>query len=572
MKRSLLKYYKPHLNLFILDMICALAMAIIDLLFPLASRKILNVFIPNQEIRMIYIFCGGLLILYIIRFILSYIVGYYGHLMGVRIETDMRKDLFNKFQTLDFQYFDDKKTGELMTNLTSHLHDVSEMTHHAPEDLFISMIMLIGSFIILLKINALLTLIVFTVVIMLAIYSISRRRKMGNSFRYNRKVQGELAAEIESSLVGIRLTKAYTNEEYEKGKFDKVNKLYGSSRRGVFKQIALFGSGNDFFINMANLAILLFGGLFVYQGKIEYLDLLTYFLYINFLVKPIARLTSSMEQIQQGLSGVEKFFDVMQISPEIVTKFNPVIKDEFIGEIDFVDVNFQYDVEGSHILNNFTLKINPGEKIALVGETGVGKSTISKLIPRFYDVNEGEVLVDGVNVKDYDLFNLRNAIGHVQQDVVIFWGTIKDNILYGKPEASHEEVIEAAKKARIHDFIMTLEDGYDTLVGERGVKLSGGQQQRISIARIFLKNPKILILDEATSSLDNITEKLIQDSLDELSFGKTTIIIAHRLSTIKNADRIVVLSKDGILESGKHSELLKNDGYYKRLYESSLEI
>ncbi|HPT89254.1 MAG TPA: ABC transporter ATP-binding protein [Bacilli bacterium] len=572
MFKKFVSYYRPHLGLFIIDMISALFLSLIDLVFPIATNRILKVYIPDGNFRMIYIFCITMLGLYIIRFILSYIIGYYGHLMGIRIETDMRKDLFKKFQTMDYQFFDDKKTGELLTNLTSHLHDVSEMAHHAPEDLFISTIMIIGSFIILMQINILLTLIVFVIILGMAAYSISRRQKMTASFRQNRLVQGELAAEIESSIVGIRLTKAYTNEEYEIKKFDKINQQYSNSRRSVFKHIALFGTGNDFFINIANLTLLLVGGLLVSQDKLAHPDLLTYFLYINFLIKPIARLTNSMEQLQQGFSGFERFYKVMMINPQIVSKEDAIVKEEFEGRIEFQNVTFQYEHDGTHVLNNFSLKIKPGEKIAIVGETGVGKSTISKLIPRFYDVEEGKILVDGIDVRDYDVYNLRRAIGHVQQDVVIFWGTIKDNILYGRPDASFEEVVEAAKKAKIHDFIMSLEDGYDTLVGERGVKLSGGQQQRISIARIFLKNPKILILDEATSSLDNITEKQIQESLDELAKGKTTIIIAHRLSTIKNADRIVVLGRNGIIEIGNHQELINKQGYYRRLYEASLDL
>jgi ATP-binding cassette subfamily B protein len=496
--------------------------------------------------------------------------------MGIRIETDMRTDLFKKFQILDYQYFDDKKTGELMTNLTSHLQDVSEMSHHAPEDLFISIIMLIGSFIILLTINVLLTLIVFVFLMFLVTYSLIRRKKMLKRFRQVRTVQGELNAEVESSLMGIRLTKAYTNEKYEQGKFENVNKKYRSARSNVFREIALFGSGNDFFINLTNLAILIFGGYCVFNTNINFglVDLTTYFLYINFLIKPIQRLTNSMEQIQQGLSGLEKFFNVMDEKSKITSKADAIVKDDFEGKIEFKNVDFTYQAteEAEHVLKNFTLEIEPGKKIALVGETGVGKSTISKLVPRFYDVNEGSILIDGIDIRDYDLYNLRRAIGTVQQDVFIFYGTIKENILYGKPDATFEEVVAAAKKAQIHDLIMELENGYDTITGERGVRLSGGQQQRISIARLFLKNPKILILDEATSSLDNITENLIQKSFEELSKNKTTIMIAHRLSTIRNADEIIVLGKDGIIERGKHQDLIKANGYYANLYNASLAI
>ncbi len=573
MVKSFIKYYRPHIKLFILDMVCALTISLIDLLFPMVTSKVLREYIPNGAIRTIVIVGVVLLVFYGIRFLLSYVIGYYGHIMGIGLETDMRTDLFKKFQTMDYQFFDDKKTGELMTNLTTHLHDVSEMSHHAPEDLFISFLMLVGSFIYLMFVNAYLTMIIFIFLSFLIIYSISRRKKMMKGFQNARNAQGELNAEVESSISGIRLTKAFHNEDYEEKKFEKINTLYKSARTETFRQIGLFGSGNDFFINLANLALLVFGGFFVYKKWIDYIDLTTYFLYVNFLIKPISRLTNSMEQLQQGFSGIEKFYNIMNINPKIVSSEKGIEKKDFIGNVDFVDVKFSYNQnEDQYVLSNFTLSIPAGRKVALVGETGVGKTTISKLIPRFYDVEEGQVKVDGIDVRDYNLYNLREAIGHVQQDVFIFYGTIKENILYGKPEATMEEVIEAAKNARIHDFIMTLEQGYDTLTGERGIRLSGGQQQRIAIARLFLKNPKILILDEATSSLDNITETLIQKSFDDLAKGKTTIVIAHRLTTIRNADEIIVIGKNGILERGKHEELMNNNGYYSSLYHSSITI
>jgi len=574
MLRRFVRYYRPHIKLFIIDMVCALTISLIDLVFPLFTSRALKVYVPDQNLRMLFIAGGILLVIFAIRFMLSYVIGYWGHVMGIRIETDMRSDLFKKFQTLDYQFYDDKKTGELMTNLTTHLHDVSEMSHHVPEDIFISFVMIIGSFVILINVNLLLTLIVFVFLFMLITYSLSRRRKMLATFRKVRSIQGELNAEVESSLSGIRLTKAFTNEEYEQEKFEKINRKYRKARSNVFREIGLFGSGNDFFINLTNLALLVFGGFFVYKKYIDAIDLTQYFLYINFLIKPIQRLTNSMEQLQQGFSGMEKFMKIMEIEPEIVQKPDALKKENFRGEIEFRNVNFRYKQEdkAEQVLNNFSLKIPAGKKIALVGETGVGKTTISKLIPRFYDVSSGAVLVDGINVKDYDLFSLRNAIGIVQQDVFIFYGTIKENILYGKPDATDEEVVEAAKKAQIHDFIMSLEDGYDTLTGERGVRLSGGQQQRISIARLFLKNPKIVILDEATSSLDNITENMVQEAFSELAKGKTTIMIAHRLSTIKNADEIIVVGKEGILERGTHEELLAKNGYYARMYQASLVL
>lgn len=574
MVRRFIRYYRPHIKLFIIDMFCALGVSVIDLVFPLVTSKALREFIPDANLRMLFVAGAVLFVIYGVRFFLSYVIGYWGHVMGIRIETDMRSDLFKKFQTLDFQFYDDKKTGELMTNLTTHLHDVSEMAHHGPENLFISLIMIVGSFVILLRVNVTLTLIVFVFLFMLISYSLSRRKKMLSTFRIVRNLQGELNAEVESSLSGIRLTKAFTNEAFEQKKFEKINRKYRKARANVFREIGLFGSGNDFFINLTNLAILIFGGFFVYKKYIDHIHLTQYFLYVNFLIKPIQRLTNSMEQLQQGFSGMEKFMRIMEIEPSIVQKPDAVEKEDFRGEIEFRNVNFRYKQEdkAEQVLNNFSLNIPAGKKIALVGETGVGKTTISKLIPRFYDVSEGEVLVDGINVKDYNLYSLRNAIGIVQQDVFIFWGTIKENILYGKPDATDEEVIEAAKKAQIHDFIMSLEDGYDTLTGERGVRLSGGQQQRISIARLFLKNPKILILDEATSSLDNITENMIQEAFSELSKGKTTIMIAHRLTTIKNADEIIVVGKDGIVERGTHEELLAKDGQYARMYHASMVL
>ncbi|MGD9605131.1 MAG: ABC transporter ATP-binding protein [Bacilli bacterium] len=573
MVRRFIKYYRPHWKLLVLDLFCALAVASIDLLFPMATNKILKQYIPDQEIRAVFIIGAVLLVLYGVRFIFSYIIGYYGHVMGIKIETDMRSDLFRKLQILDYQFFDNKKTGELMTNLTTHLHDVSEMSHHAPEDLFISTLMLIGSFIILMFIEPLLTMIVFVFLLMLVSYSISRRRKMINSFRVSRTVQGELNSEIESSLSGIRLTKAYSNEQYEQKKFEKVNYQYRKARSNIFREIGLYGSGNEFFANLTNLALLVVGGYFVYKNRIDYIDLTTYFLYVNFLIRPIQRLTNSMEQLQQGFSGIEKFYNIMDVEPKIVSKQDAIHNDNVIGNIQFKNVEFSYNQDDHEfVLKNFSYDIPSGKKIAIVGETGVGKTTISKLVPRFYDVLSGEILIDGVNVKDYDIYDLRNAIGIIQQDVFIFWGTIKENILYGRPDATFDEVVEAAKRAQIHDFIMSLEDGYESLTGERGVKLSGGQQQRISIARLFLKNPKIIILDEATSSLDNITENLIQQSFEELTQDKTTIMIAHRLSTIQNADEIIVLGKNGIMERGTHAQLIKNKGYYQALYNAVITI
>ena len=572
MIKKFIVYYKPHLKLFIADLVCALFVAAINLVFPIALSSVLKNY--HDNITIILLVGLGLLVLFVIRFFLEYFISYYGHLVGIRIESDMRHDLYKKFQEIDYQFYDDKKTGELMANLTTHLFDVSEMSHHAPEDIFISGIMLIGSFIILILINWQLTLIVFLCLAMLIAYSIWRRLSLAKSFREQRTAQAELYSEVESSLNGIRLTKAFDNEDIEMAKFDVFNGDYKIARSHTFKAMGLFASGNNFFIGLANLSILVFGCIFLLtDDKFLIEDLTSYFLYINFLIAPINRLVNSIQQIENGLSGIERFYQIMEIEPKIVSPDNALKGHKFQGDIKFSNVYFEYGKDkSSQILSNFNLEIKAGESIALVGETGVGKTTISKLIPRFYDVSKGAILVDDINIKTYDLDELRNSIGHVQQDVFIFYGSFRDNISYGNPDATEEELIDASKKARIYDLIKSSPDGFDTLLGDKGVKLSGGEKQRIAIARLFLKNPEILILDEATSSLDNITEKLIQESLDILSKGKTTITIAHRLSTTKNADKIVVLGKDGIIENGTHDELLKQDGYYKHLYDASVTI
>jgi len=571
MFKRFLAYYKNHLGLFILDMVCATLVAGIDLVFPLVTSLMTKNYIPNKMMDKILLVGVFLLALYLFRLLLQYVISYWGHMMGTLIEKDMREDLFKKYEVLDYQFFDDNKVGTLMSNLTNHLRDVSEMSHHAPEDLFISLIMLVGSFIILMSINPILTLAIFAVVIIEIIFCLTRRNKQLNSFRGVRKFHGELNSRVESSISGIRLTKAFANEEYENQKFVKTNNEYQDSWKEAYKQMTIFNCGNEFLIELTNLVLLVLGGYLVYSNKLLLADLLTYFLYINYLTKPINRLMAMMQQLQQGFAGIETFHEIMEIKPNIESPIDGVNNINIEGNIEFSNASFSYD---SHedILTNFNLKIRKGEKVAIVGETGVGKTTISKLIPRFYDVSSGNILIDDIDIKKYDLSLLRNSIGYVQQDVFIFYGTIEENIRYGKTDATFEEVMEAAKSANIHDFIMSLPDGYQTITGERGVKLSGGQKQRISIARLFLKNPPIIILDEATSSLDNLTEKLIQEAFDRLLANKTSIIIAHRLSTIKNADRIIVLGKNGIIEEGKHSELIKKEGYYCNLYNASVQI
>ncbi|MDD4001130.1 MAG: ABC transporter ATP-binding protein [Bacilli bacterium] len=572
MFKKFISYYKNYLGLFIFDLTCVLIMGGIDLIFPSALKNILNTIIPAGDMQTLAVYGAVLFGLYALRFGLAYCVGYYGHTLGINIESSMRLDLFKKFETLDYSYFDTKKTGELLANLTSHLNDVSEMAHHVPEDLFISIIMAVGSFIILMNSCWQLTLIVFAFVIILLIYAIWRRKKMMARFRSVQNERSEMTSKMSNSLEGIYLTKAYSNEEFEIEKFKDTNESYRQSRRKSFKEIGLFSSGVTFFTNMANLSMLVIGGFFVYKQIIDYVDLITFFLYINFLIQALNKIGNSVvETFQQGWSGYEKFYQVMQTKSKIQESEHPITQHDFKGDVEFKNVTFEYHSNESHVLNNFSLQVKAGQNVALVGETGVGKSTISKLIPRFYDVEKGEVLIDGINVKDYDLYTLRSSLGHVQQDVFIFWGTIKDNILYGKPNASEEEVVEAAKRAHIHDFITSLPDGYETLVGERGIRLSGGQKQRIAIARLFLRKPKIVILDEATSALDNVTERQIQHDFDELAKHQTTIVIAHRLTTVRNADKIVVMGKDGIIEEGNHSELMAKNGAYAKMYNASLE-
>ena len=571
MFKKFISYYRNHLGLFILDMIAALLMAGIDLVYPYFTGIFMDDYIPNGKIQSMVIVSLTLLILFIIRLICSHIVNYWGHIMGCKMEFDMRQDLFKKFQSLNFSYYDENKTGVIMSRLVGDLRDITELAHHGPEDIFISLIMIIGSFIILFNINAVFTLSIFPIIILIIIFSIWRRNAMMQGFRATRKTQGEINAQIESSIGGIRLTKSFANEDYEYTKFTENNLNYANSWKNALFQMSIFSSGNTFLIDILNLILLIMGGILVYNNTLTFGDFNAFLIYINFLIKPIKRLINFMQQFQTGWAGFERFYEIIQLEPKIKSKENAIYLNNPKGNIIFNHVNFKYEANEEHVLTDFNINIESGKKIALVGESGVGKSTISLLIPRFYDVTSGEILIDDINIKDYELSSLRKNIGHVQQEVYIFYGNIRDNILYGNPQATEEEIIIAAKKARIHDFIMSLENGYDTIVGERGVKLSGGQKQRIAIARVFLKNPAILILDEATSALDNITEMLIQEALEDLTKGRTSIIIAHRLSTIKEADEILVLSKNGISERGTHEELLNKQGYYAELYNTQFK-
>lgn len=567
MLKRFISYYKPHKTLFIIDMICAFLVAAMDLVFPMFTNYLLKDAIPNKNLRTILIFTIVLVLLYVVKLIANYIIDYWGHVMGVRLQYDMRKEVFAHLQTLPFSYFDDNKTGNIMSRIVNDLMDISELAHHGPEDVFISIIMLIGSFGLLCAINIKLTLIIFACIPIIIIFTMTKRMKMSKAFYDVRKKIAVVNTKLENSISGIRVAKSFTNEEYEMEKFDEGNTQFRTSRSSAYKYMAEFMSGMRFFVDMLNVVVLGFGGYFVYKGELGVIDLSTYFLYVAYFMQPIRRLTSFVEQYQSGMSGFKRFVELMDTKPDIVDSDNAREFKDVQGEIEFKNATFKY--EGSEeILSNINLKIEKGKTLALVGPSGGGKTTICHLIPRFYELNKGKITIDGEDIKNITLKSLRKNIGIVQQDVFLFTGTIKDNILYGNPEADDDEVIEAAKNANIHDFIMSLPEGYETYVGERGVKLSGGQKQRISIARVFLKNPPILILDEATSALDNTSELIIQKSLEKLSKGRTSIIVAHRLSTVKNADEIVVLTNKGIVEKGAHKELINSGEIYARLYNS----
>ena len=565
MLKKFISYYKPYLKLFILDLSCAFLIASIDLAFPLITRQFINDIIPNGRLRIFYIFIIALLVLAVIRAVLNYIIDYWGHIVGTRMERDMRRDLFEHLQTLSFDYFDNVKTGHIMSRIVNDLREISELAHHGPEDLFLSLVMLIGSFIILTLIEWRLTLIIYGFLPLLIWYAILKRKKMTSAFRSVRKRIANVNAQLENSISGIRVAKSFTNEEYEIEKFNEGNREFNSSREFAYKVMAEFFAGIFFLSNILNIVTLSVGGFFVYRGYINIGDLVAYLLYINFFLQPIRKLTNFTQQFQDGMTGFERFVEIMKVEPSIVDKEDAVNLKEIKGKIEFKNVAFKYS-EKKFVLSNINLAIMPGETMALVGPSGGGKTTLCQLIPRFYEVNDGEILVDGINIKDIKMKSLRENIGLVQQDIFLFTGTIRENILYGKPDAEDAEVAKAAKDANIHDFIISLPEGYDSYVGEKGIKLSGGQKQRISLARAFLKNPAILILDEATSALDSEAEIIIQQALEKLTVGRTVLVIAHRLSTIKNANQIVVLTDQGIKEKGNHDDLIAKDGLYAKLY------
>jgi ATP-binding cassette, subfamily B, bacterial len=508
--------------------------------------------------------------LFIIRAGCNYFMNYWGHVMGARMEKAMRKDLFDHYLTLSYKFYDENKTGKLMSRLVNDLRDISEMAHHAPEDGFISVLMLVGSLGLLMTINVQLTLVLALMVVILLVFSIFKRKSMLVAFRNQRERTANINAQIENSISGIRLCQSYVNESFEREKFEVVNQKHYESLQQAYKAMGEFTAGTHFLADLMNLAIVVVGGIFTIQGWINIGDLVAYLLFTSFFMRPIRQVIGMIQQIQSGMTGFERFYEIMNLDSDIKECEHPQKNKSIQGNITFNAVDFQYD-EGKPILNKLTLDISKGKHVALVGPSGVGKSTIINLIPRFYDTTGGSIQIDGVDIKQMDLAQLRRAIGIVQQDVFIFHGTIRDNIVYGNPDASEESIINAAKNAFIHDFIINLPDGYNTMVGERGVKLSGGQKQRLSIARVFLKNPPIIILDEATSSLDNASERYVQMALDRLSQGKTTVTVAHRLTTVMHADEILVLEGNSIVERGTHDALLNQQGLYSKLYHAQFK-
>lgn len=578
--KRFIPYYKPYMSIFILDLICAVVISAVDLAYPQILRRSADtLFTQDSSIikEALLPLTLMLLAMYIIQALCKYYVSYKGHMMGASMERDMRKQLFDHYERLSFSYYDKNNSGQMMSRLVSDLFDISEFAHHGPENLFISLVKVIGSFIFLFMINWMLAIPLLFVVMVMFFCSMKQNKAMQATFLDNRKKIGDINVSLQDTLAGIRVVQSFANEEIEREKFKKSNQNFLKSKKANYLCMGRFMSSNGFFQGMMYLVTFSLGGFLIAQGQMTPVDLAMYALYIGIFISPIQILVELTEMFQKGMSGFRRFIEIIDTKPEIVDSENAIdlgsveSNDENSGTVEFKDVTFMYNNEDGQILNNISFKVDSGKSIALVGPSGGGKTTICSLIPRFYDVTEGSVLVNSLNVKDITLKSLRDNIGMVQQDVYMFYGTVKENIAYGKPDATMDEIVDAAKKANIHDFIESLPEGYETFVGERGTRLSGGQKQRISIARVFLKNPPILILDEATSALDNESERHIQKSLEKLAENRTTITIAHRLSTVRNANEIIVLTKDGIKEKGNHKELLAADGLYAYYYNMQFE-
>ena len=567
--KKFFSYYKPYKRLFFSDMLFACIGAGVTLILPLIIRYITSDVIyraADEALQLILKLSLLMLGLIALEFYCNYFIAYYGHIMGAKMEYDMRNEIFSHYQKLSFSFFDNQKVGQLMSRVTNDLFEISELYHHGPEDIVISIIKLIGSFSILLSIHWQLALIAFAIVPIMLLYASYFNIKMKKAFVKNRARIADINAQIEDNLSGIRVVKSFANEDIELSKFKKGNDRFVESKKESYRYMGLYNSGLGAFTTLINVIVIASGAFFITRSIISVTDLITFLLYINNFTEPIKKLISFTEQFQNGASGYTRFLEILNVCPDIVDRPKTIELKNAKGDITFQNVSFQYEDTTEAVLSHINLHIKEGEYIALVGTSGVGKSTLCSLIPRFYEVTEGQILIDGRDVRDFTMRSLRNNIGIVQQDVYLFAGTVMDNIRYGRPDASDEEIVLAARNANAHEFIMNLPDGYDTYIGQRGIKLSGGQKQRLSIARVFLKNPPILIFDEATSALDNESEKVVQESLEKLAKNRTTLVIAHRLSTIRNAERILVLTENGIAESGNHEELLAKNGIYAELY------